>query len=846
MTATRVKRGDSKRESVKEAPKRGAAARRPTGAAPTKRAAAPKAVAKPVHAKGSMAPIPQAVPLTARHEAVPIGDGVYRIEVDTGSAVGAVPYLIVDGHEAVLIDPGGLVTAELVMATVAEVVDLSQIRYVVAHHQDPDVCSAVNALRPRVGKQCKLVCHSRIRVLLEHAGSGFDFIDIDKVGMRLSFGDGRELTFAHTPYLHSPGAIVTYDARTRTVFTSDIFASMRKDAGREATDADIEGIASFHVDYMAASDVLQHGLRQIQGLGPIDRLAPQHGPMIRGPMVQALFTKLEHMQVGAYAAAAFKDAQVARLEGLRMRAAVQNASVRLMLTDEQGTIVFVNPAAEALFKALEHELPCKASELVGKSFDVFHKNPRHQRAMLTRHREMFPHRSVIDFAERKLEINGFAIYDEEGEFRGLGVAWEDITSRVKAEQENAQKAAHLNALPSPVMSIDRDFNMTFMSRAGLELIGRPWDELRGKKCYDVLRTDHCRTDRCCSQQAMRTGQTCEARNVAHLPAGAVPIFYSASPELDADGHVVGAREYMVDRTNERNLEIAVRDNSANVASVVADVDQMATSLAAQSSTITDEASNVAAAAEELSTTMHVISEAAQRSQGDLSSIELATSELNTSVADIAEHAEKARVVAESAVRSVSNASGMVDQLERAAREISLVTDTIMEIAEQTKLLALNATIEAARAGEAGKGFAVVASEVKELAKQTNGATKDIRRKIGAIQQSSESTITEIGAMTQVIQEVNGFVGVVAAATEEQRAASQEISDRLSRVTSGIRDMANNVTQAAEVTQEVTRNVATVSHSIGDVGDTTSKLRDAVGKLSSNAELLEAEVSKFGQ
>lgn len=66
-----------------------------------------------------------------------------------------------------------------------------------------------------------------------------------------------------------------------------------------------------------------------------------------------------------------------------------------------------------------------------------------------------------------------------------------------------------------------------------------------------------------------------------------------------------------------------------------------------------------------------------------------------------------------------------------AQDISKVTEVITEISEQTNLLALNATIEAARAGEAGKGFAVAANEIKELAKQTAEATKEIKIKVAA-------------------------------------------------------------------------------------------------------------------
>lgn len=138
-----------------------------------------------------------------------LGDGIYWIGVDTQDAFRCNPYLIIDGDEAVLIDPGGLLTAQGVIARAAALVDLTKVRYIIGHHQDPDVISSVNYLRPLVHPSCKIVCHSRMSVLIKHSGSGFQFLEVDKSRWQITFGRGRQLTFAHTPYLHSPGAIVT-------------------------------------------------------------------------------------------------------------------------------------------------------------------------------------------------------------------------------------------------------------------------------------------------------------------------------------------------------------------------------------------------------------------------------------------------------------------------------------------------------------------------------------------------------------------------------------------------------------------------------------------------------------
>jgi methyl-accepting chemotaxis protein len=192
--------------------------------------------------------------------------------------------------------------------------------------------------------------------------------------------------------------------------------------------------------------------------------------------------------------------------------------------------------------------------------------------------------------------------------------------------------------------------------------------------------------------------------------------------------------------------------------------------------------------------------------------------------------EHASTAAKQAVDETRRTVQTVESLSAAAKKIGDVVELIQRIAKQTNLLALNATIEAARAGEAGKGFAIVAGEVKQLAKQTEGATAEISTQITAIQQATAATETAIRAIGDTISKINGISVSTANAVHEQSTATGEI--------------AQNIAQASEGSAEINKNISSISNATSRTADTAREAMAGATELQEMSSHLTTEIDKF--
>ena len=267
-------------------------------------------------------------------------------------------------------------------------------------------------------------------------------------------------------------------------------------------------------------------------------------------------------------------------------------------------------------------------------------------------------------------------------------------------------------------------------------------------------------------------------------------------------------------------------------------------LAATAEETNAQTATVASATEQATTNIRNISNSAGEMSHSVNSVATAIEEMSASLAGVARNCQEELDVATQANQQAVAARATMENLGAVAKEVNKIVDVISGIAAQTNLLALNATIEAASAGEAGKGFAVVAGEVKDLARQTAQATKNISEQIQRMQSNTDTAIRSIAGIGDIIEKINRTSQAIVHAVDEQNKTVTEIARSISTVSNGASHIATNVSESGKGLSEVASNIAGVSQATHTTASGITQITASATELAKLSAELDRIVKQF--
>jgi methyl-accepting chemotaxis protein len=498
----------------------------------------------------------------------------------------------------------------------------------------------------------------------------------------------------------------------------------------------------------------------------------------------------------------------------RTKQMVDLSPVNTLMADKDGLLIYMNKNSAKQLEELAQFLPAPVDQLVGKSIDWFHKNPAHQRKLISDPKNL-PFRSIIDIGPEKLDLLVSPINDSNGKYLGPMVTWEVVTKKLLNEIEMARTKQMVDLSPLNTMMADADGKLIYMNEISSttlktleQYLPSPVDKLVGQS-IDIFH-------KAPEHQRKIFGNPKNLPHKAIISVGPEKLDLLVSAINDDNGNFLGPMVSWSVVTDKVKL--------------VEDLKKSSDELTGSAGLLKEISSSLSAGAEETSAQANTASAASEEVNAGVQTVASNMEEMSAAIKEITKTTNESSNISNEAMTMAQNTNSIISKLGESSMDIGNVIKVISSIAQQTNLLALNATIEAARAGEAGKGFAVVANEVKELAKQTAKATEDITSKIENIQNDSKGAVGAIEEISTAIEKINSYAGNIAASVEEQAATTGEVSRIVLEAAEGVKQINENISQVSTAAATTGKNAMDAQKNADGLGDLSKTLEGYIKRL----------------
>ena len=521
----------------------------------------------------------------------------------------------------------------------------------------------------------------------------------------------------------------------------------------------------------------------------------------------------------------------------------------VMMIDRDFKVTYVNQPTRDLLSAHAAEFRklwpnFNPESIIGTCIDTFHRNPAHQRQMLS-DRSRLPMTTEITIGALKVSLRVAAAVDPKGNYVGNILEWQDVT----AMRVNEGMLASLNK-SQPVIEFSMDGTIVHANANFTATTGYSLDEIRGRHHSMFVEPSYAQSPEYKAFWEKLNRGEFDAGQYRRVGKGGKEIWIQASynPILDAAGRAFKVVKFATDITELQTVASQVMhaarekdltqfiplDGKAGATKMLAEgFNELLQSIGTVIAEIKASSTDVANAASEIASSTTDLSQRTEEQAASLEQTSSSMEEISVTVRNNAEHARQAndligttRDVANKGGEVVSDAVSAMARIEESSRKISDIISVIDEIARQTNLLALNAAVEAARAGEAGRGFAVVASEVRSLAQRSSQAAKDIKDLITNSSRQVQDGVQLVNHAGTSLQDIMASIRQVADIVADIARASSEQSNGIDQINKALTQMDEMTQQNSALVEENAASVKTLEELSAAMDERVSLFRTA--------------------